>query len=107
MWGTPSQPATVLPGGPAKGHGQFSLARHGHQYRCPCNLPLRAKTASGECLWRSPRRENIRDDLSGEKRVSSVPVVLRGFHPMLVEICIDDPGQQDENKQEGGGSDAA
>ena len=55
----------------------------------------------------SARRENNRDDLSGEKRGSSVPVVLRGFHPVLVEIRINDPGQQDENKQEGGGSDAA
>jgi hypothetical protein len=52
------------------------------------------------------RRENIRDDLSGEKRVSLVPVVLRGFHPVFVEIRVDDPGQQDENKQEGGGSEA-
>jgi hypothetical protein len=28
VWGTPSQPATVLPGGPAKGQGQFSLTRY-------------------------------------------------------------------------------
>ncbi len=36
-----------------------------------------------------------------------IPVVLRGFHPVLIEIPINDSGEQNEDKQEGGRGKAA
>jgi len=142
MWGTPSQPATVLQGGLAKGSAQFSSARHKHQYRVPCNcdsarsnVPTDStrliasnttKNTLGEraiqlTIWRGkapapiPERAGrnglIRAEkdrpTTGKRDKCLIPVVLRGFHPVLIEIPIHDSGQQNEDKQEGGCGKAA
>jgi hypothetical protein len=52
-------------------------------------------------------REKTPGGLPGEKQTGLIPIVLRGFHPVLVEVSIHYPRQQDKDKQEGGGSKVA
>ena len=76
---------------------------------------IRLRTWCGEAPAPIPERAGRKGLIRAEKDRPTtgkrgkclIPVVLRGFHPVLIEIPIDDSGQQNEDKQEGGSGKAA